>query len=135
MLIPETYLPTLWALAAAGALVLFQLIVADVAAIRAGHQAGTPVAPDSSKFIFRAARAHANTNESIAAFLLFAVAGIMSGAAAGWLNALAWAYIACRVAHMLTYYANWKLARSTAFGLSLVALLAMLATVLQAWLK
>ena len=35
MLIPETYLPTLWALAAAGALVLFQLIVADVAAIRA----------------------------------------------------------------------------------------------------
>lgn len=114
---------------------LFQLIVADLVAIRAGHKAGTPVPPDSSKFIFRAARAHANTNESIAAFMLFAVAGILSGVAAGWLNALAWGYIACRVAHMLSYYANLKLARSTAFGISLLVLLAMLATVLQAWMK
>lgn len=135
MQIAEIYSPTLWALGAAGALLLVQLIVADLVAIRSSHKAGTPIPPDTSKFLFRAARAHANTNESIAAFTLFAVAGILSAAPAVWLNALAWAYLACRLAHMLAYYANRKVARSTAFGISLLVLLGMFGTNLAAWLK
>jgi len=121
------YHATIAALIAAGLLVLLQLIVADIAAIRARHTAGTPVPADFSRFYFRASRAHANTNESVAAFIAFALAGLFLSANALWLGILSWSYIACRVAHMLAYYANWKTARSTAFGLSLLALLGMLA--------
>jgi uncharacterized MAPEG superfamily protein len=120
------YTATLGALLAVGGLLLLQLIVADLAAIRAGHKAGTPIPADFSRFYFRAARAHANTNESIAAFLALALAALFLSATAAWLNALCWAYVGCRVAHMLAYYMNMKLARSTAFGLSLVVLLGML---------
>lgn len=126
------YHATLAALVATGALVVLQLLVADVAAIRAKHQAGTPIPPDFTRFYFRAARAHANTNESVAVFIALAVAGVLLAAAAMWLNALSWAYVACRVAHMLCYYMNKGLARSTAFGLSLVALLGMLVLCLLA---
>ncbi|WP_342116674.1 MAPEG family protein [Pseudoduganella sp. OTU4001] len=134
MQIPGIYAPTLWAMGSAGALLLLQLIVADLVAIRSGHRAGTPIPPDFNKFLFRAARAHANTNESIAAFTLFAIAGILSGASPAWLNALAWAYLACRLAHMASYYANKKAARSTAFGISLLVLLGMFAANLIAWM-
>lgn len=120
------YQSTLVALITAGALVLFQLIVADIAAIRAKHKAGTPIPPDFSRFYFRAARAHANTNESISSFLAFAVVGMLAGVIPSVLGSLAWLYIACRTGHMLAYYANHKLLRSTAFGLSLVVLVAML---------
>lgn len=122
MLLDNAYLPTVYAVLAAGGLLLLQLIVADISAIRVGHKAGTPIPPDFSRFYFRAARAHANTNESIAAFIAFALAGILLAAPAPWLNALAWAYIACRAAHMLAYYLNRKLARSAVFGLSLLVL-------------
>jgi uncharacterized MAPEG superfamily protein len=125
-IIPTHYNATLGALLAVSGLVLLQLIVADLAAIRAGHKAGTPIPADFSRFYFRAARAHANTNESIAAFLALALAGLFLSATAAWLNALCWAYVGCRIAHMLAYYFNQKLARSTAFGLSLVVLLGLL---------
>jgi uncharacterized MAPEG superfamily protein len=120
------YNATLGALLAVGGMVLLQLIIADFAAIRAGHKAGTPIPADFSRFYCRAARAHANTNESVAAFLVLAVAGLFLSASAVWLNALCWAYVGCRMGHMLAYYFNKKLARSTAFGLSLVALLGLL---------
>jgi len=119
------YQTTIAALVVAGGLVLLQLIVADLTAIRAKHRAGTPIPPDFSRFYFRAARAHANTNESVAVFIALAVAGVLVGAAPGWLNVLSIAYIAARVAHMLAYYSNQKAARSTAFGISLVVLLGM----------
>lgn len=119
------YFPTITALVAAAGLVLIQLIIADLSAIQAKHKAGTPIPPDFSRFYFRAARAHANTNESISVFIALALAGVFMTAAAAWINALSLAYIACRIAHMLSYYLNNKLARSTAFGLSLLVLLAM----------
>lgn len=120
------YHATLAAMIAIGALMLLQLIVADLAAIRAKHKAGTPIPPDFSKFYFRAARAHANTNESVAVFLALTVAGLFAAASPYWLGLFAWAYVACRVAHMVAYYANQKLARSTSFGLSLLMLLGLL---------
>ncbi len=115
------------ALGATAALLLVQILVVDVAGIRARHTPGTPVAPDHGLFLFRAVRAHANTNESIAAFVLLALFGILRGADAVWLGVLAWIYVGGRAAHMLCYYADLRLLRSAAFAVALLALLAMLA--------
>jgi uncharacterized MAPEG superfamily protein len=127
------YVPTIWALGMSGALLLTQLVVADVTGIRARHQPGTPVEADHSSFLFRATRAHANTNESIAAFVLLALFGMLSVAAPGWLNALAWIYVAARLAHMVFYYAGAQLARSVAFAAGLAALFGMLIVGVSAW--
>jgi len=120
------YSSTIQALGATGGLLLVQLLVADVAGVRAHHGPGMPVPPDPKNFLFRAVRAHANTNESVAAFVLLALFGILSGATPSTLNALSWTYVAARVGHMGFYYAGIGLARSASFGVSLLALLGML---------
>jgi uncharacterized MAPEG superfamily protein len=120
------YSPTIWALGATGGLLLAQLVVADVTGIRAGHVPGTPVASDPGSFLFRAVRAHANTNESVAVFILLTMFGILAMVSPLTLNVLSWVYVAARVAHMAFYYAGIALLRSVAFGISLLALLGML---------
>ena len=126
------YHTTLAMVASGGLLLVLQLIVADLTAIRRGHKAGYPIAADSTKFLFRAARAHINTNESISAFAIFGLVGVLVAASPAWLNALSVLWIASRVAHMAFYYANKKALRSTAFAVSLFALLGMAVTVLSA---
>ena len=124
------------AIAAAGAmggLLLVQLLVVDLAGIKARHRPGTPVQVDHSNFLFRVTRAHANTNESIAGFILLALFAVLSAASAGWLNALSWVYVSTRVAHMLCYYTDLQLLRSLAFGAGLAALFGMLIVGLSAW--
>lgn len=116
---------TLSALVAAGFLFLIQLVVADLTAIRAGHQAGYPVPANSDSLLFRTARAHANTSESIATFAIFAIAGVLAAADPVWLGVFAWGWVGCRVLHMAFYYGNQKLLRSTAFGVSLIMLIGM----------
>jgi uncharacterized MAPEG superfamily protein len=120
------YGATIWAMGIMGGLLLVQLIVVDVAGIRAGHAPGTAVTGDHSSFLFRVTRAHANTNESIAVFILLGLFGVLHGAAPGWLNLCAIVYVAARVAHMLCYYADLKLARSASFAVAFLALLGML---------
>ena len=115
------------AFGAAGVLLLLQLLVADVAGIRAGHVPGAPVDADHGRFLFRAVRAHANTNESLAAFALIGLFGVAAGASPAWLGGAAWVYVGARLGHMLCYYVNWRLARSIAFGIGVAALLAMFA--------
>lgn len=119
------YRTAIAALAVAGLLLVIQLIVADLTAIKSRHKAGYPIPADSSRFIFRSARAHANTNESIAAFGLLTIAAILLSASPGWTNTLAAAWLASRLAHMGFYYANMKVPRSTSFGMSLLILLGM----------
>ncbi len=120
------YAATIWAMGIMGGLVLVQLIVLDVAGIRVGHVPGTTVTGDHSHFLFRASRAHANTNETIAAFILLALFGVLHNAAPGALNLCAAIYVVARVAHMLCYYADWKLPRSGAFLVAFLALVGML---------
>lgn len=120
------YIPTVWALGMSGALLLIQLLVVDLAGLKARHIPGTPVHPNPGNFLFRATRAHANTNESIAAFVLLALFALLSAAIPLWVNALSWAYVAARAAHMLCYYAGLPLPRTIAFATSLVALFGML---------
>ncbi len=131
----EAYYPAIWAMGAAGALLLLQLLVVDFASIKAKHKPGMPVTADSGSFLFRATRAHANTNENISAFVLLAITGIFSSAAPVWLNGLCWAYVLCRVAYMLFYYANKGMLRSTVFAFGLAALLGLLAVDVVAWLR
>jgi uncharacterized MAPEG superfamily protein len=121
------YAGVVGAFGATGVLLLVQILVADFAGIRARHVPGTPVPADHGRFLFRAVRAHANTNESVAAFVLLALYGMFGGASAAWLNGLAWAYVGARAAHMLCYYADLRLLRSIAFGIGLAALLALAA--------
>ena len=116
-----------------GGLLLVQLLVLDVAGLKARHRPGTPVEPDHGNFLFRASRAHGNTNESIAAFILLGLFGVLSAAPAGWLNTLSWVYVLARIAHMLCYYANVQLLRSLSFGVGLAALLGMLVVGVLAW--
>lgn len=58
------YFPTLLGFLAIGILLLLQLVIADVTAVRAGHVPGAPVDATRASKVFRAHRAHANTNES-----------------------------------------------------------------------
>jgi len=111
-----------------GLMMLIQILIADVAAIKEQHTPGYPVNPDHNKFLFRAARAHANTNESIAIFVLFALFGVLSASNAFYLNIFSVIYIVSRIAHMCFYYGNVKLARSISFPLSLIGLIGMFIT-------
>ena len=127
------YAPTVLALGATAALLVIQLLVVDVAGIRGGHKPGMPVETNHADFLFRATRAQANTNESIAAFVLLTLFGIFSTAAAGYLNAFAWIYVAGRAGHMCCYYAGLQLARSACFGIGLLGLLGMTVVGFAAW--
>ncbi len=118
----DGYESTVLSMGLAAGLLVAQLLVADVAALRAKHAPGTPIDADHGSFLFRAARAHANTNESIAAFGLLALFSILIAADAAWTNGLCLAYLAGRVGHMLCYWAGWSAARSASFGVSAIAL-------------
>ena len=80
------YATTIWMLGVMDILMLVQLLVVDVAGIRVGHVPGSAVTGDHGQFFFRAARAHANTNESVAIFILAALFGILLQASPGWID-------------------------------------------------
>jgi uncharacterized MAPEG superfamily protein len=127
------YASTVLAMGAAAGLLLLQLVILDVVGITARHTPGAPVVADHGNLFFRATRAHANTNESIAAFALLAVFGILSAASPSWLNGSSWVYVSARVGHMLCYYLGLQLPRSACFAVGLLALFVMLVVGLQAW--
>ncbi len=121
------YSNTVLALGAAGGLLLVQALVADMVGMWRRHVPGAPVAVDHGDLLFRVTRAHANTNETVAAFVLLVLFAMLRGAPADSLAFASWAWVATRLAHMAAYYANRPLLRSTAFGLSLLALLGLAA--------
>jgi uncharacterized MAPEG superfamily protein len=120
------YRATVAAMGTMGGLLLLQMIIVDVAGVRVGHVPGAPVTGGHDDFFFRAFRAHANTNETIAAFILLALFGILRHASPWGLNLCAMAYVAARVGHMLCYYADIKLMRSASFVVAFLALVGML---------
>lgn len=118
-----------------GLLMLLQLLVADVFAIKSGKTPGVSAEADHNSFVFRSERAFLNTNESVAIFLLFAGFSILSSANPSWLNSLSLSYALARVFHMLFYYFDIRLARSAAFVISLLALAGMFVVGLLEWLR
>ena len=120
--VAATYPGTVLAWLLAGVLVLIQLLVADVAGLRAGKAPGVPVAGGHDQFLFRATRAFDNTRESLGLFVLFTLVCVAGGAEAPWVNGLALAWVGARAAHALCYWCDWRSARSIAFIVSLIAL-------------
>lgn len=126
------YHPTLVACVVLGVLIVVQVLVADLAGIRAKHVPGMPITDGHASFLFRATRAIGNTNENLGLFLLLAALAIVLGARAQWVNGLAWVYVAARAGHMGFYYARIGWARSTAFSVGLAAQIGLLVLDLMA---
>jgi len=126
--IANDYGPMILAFGAMGGLFLLQLLVVDFAGIRAKHTPGVPVEPDPSDFYFRAVRAHANTNESIAAFVLLALFCMWTDATPSWTNGAGVAFVAARASHMVCYWAGYSIARSASFAIALLSLIALFTT-------
>jgi uncharacterized MAPEG superfamily protein len=126
------YIPAVASIGVIGGLLLLQLLVADVIGILKKHVPGTPVPADHQSLLFRAHRAHANTNESVAAFLALTLFALAVSATPSWLNTLCLAYVVGRVGHMACYYANLKLLRSIFFALGTLALIGILVIAIAA---
>jgi uncharacterized MAPEG superfamily protein len=120
------YQGLLTASAVLAVLVLVQVLVVDVASIRARHVPGMPVTSGHQDFLFRATRAHGNTNENLPVQILLILLAVLLAAHPRWSALAAWAFVAGRAGHMAFYYADWRTARSIAFGVGLVAQFALL---------
>ena len=66
----SSYTYTVYAIGSLAFLMLVQLLIADVVGIASKHIPGSLVPSDHSSFLFRSSRVVANTNESIAIFIL-----------------------------------------------------------------
>jgi len=124
----ESFVPyqmSIWVMGGMGILLLVQVIVADLAGIRAGHRPGFPIESNYRSFLFRASRSYANTNETLGAFILLILVAMFAGVSSTLVNACALIYGLSRGVHMLAYYANISILRSVAFGVSLLALAVM----------
>ena len=128
MELADTYSASIFAAGAMATLMLLQVLVVDVVGITSGHKPGHAIEADHDKLVFRVSRTVANTNESIAVFILGLAFCLLVGASPTYTAAAAWLYVASRALYALFYYGNIKLARSISFGFSLVALLALVAT-------
>jgi uncharacterized MAPEG superfamily protein len=120
------YQATLAAFVALGVVVIVQFGIADLAGMRARHVPGMPVTSGHDDFFFRAVRTLANTNESLALFVLLALTAILAGATPEWTARWAWLWVGGRAAYTVCYYANWRLARSTVFAIGQAGLVGLL---------
>jgi len=120
------YQGLLCASAVLAALVIAQVLVADLAGMKAKHVPGMPVTGGHGDFHFRATRAHANTNENLPVQVLLTLLALLLAADPRWSAGAAWAFAAARAGHMTFYYFDLRLARSVAFGVGLAAQVALL---------
>ncbi len=69
-----------------GVLLLVQVSVADILGLVAGHTPGTSVEESHANPLFRAARAHANTNETLGSFVVLVIFSISISANPHWVK-------------------------------------------------
>lgn len=122
----EPYLVTVTIVGLTAVLLFVQLLVADVVGLKSKHTPGHPVTADHGEFLFRTVRALANSNESIAIFILAVLFCVSLSASPEWVNRGAATYFAGRIGHMAFYYANIQLLRSLSFVVSLIGLVVIL---------
>jgi uncharacterized MAPEG superfamily protein len=120
------YALTIYALGATALLMLIQVLAGDLLSIRAKHTPGTPVEADHQNLLFRASRVVANSNETVAIFILLALFCMLSGASPVYTSIGAWGYVMARTAYAFCYYSNVQIMRSVVFGISLLILFALL---------
>lgn len=123
MALVHLYPGTVLAWLVVAVLLLVQVLVADVVAVRRKHLPGTSVEGGHDDFLWRADRAHRNTNETLGAFVLLTLAAVAVEAHPVAVNGLALAYAAGRAAHMVCYWADLRIPRSVAWVVALLALL------------
>jgi uncharacterized MAPEG superfamily protein len=99
-----------------------QVLVLDVLGLRAKHLPGTPVEANHGSPIFRASRTVANTNETIAVFILALMFCVLAQATPFHTVYAAWGFVVSRILYAICYYSNLKLLRSVVFGISLLFL-------------
>ena len=121
-----TYASAVGALGYVAALMMVQLLVADVLGIRHKHTPGSTVPADHANILFRATRAVGNMNESIGIFICALLFCVLGSASPGLTANAAWGYAIARTLYLVCYYANLQIPRSICFGLSLLALAVML---------
>jgi len=121
----EAYSSAVAAMGFVAALMMVQLLVADVLGITRKHTPGSSVPVDHSNLLFRATRAVGNINESIGIFLCALLFCLFSTASPVYTAYAAWGYATARTLYLLCYYMNLQIARSVCFGASLLALVGM----------
>jgi uncharacterized MAPEG superfamily protein len=118
----QSYGLSIAALGFISGLMLIQVLISDVLGISKKHISGTTVLPDHSDSLFRASRTVGNTNESIAIFICALLFCILSSASPIYTAFAAWAFVTSRTLYAMFYYANLQTLRSVSFGISLLAL-------------
>jgi uncharacterized MAPEG superfamily protein len=100
------YLASFWAITFIILLLLVQWLVATKS--KAKQKGAVPGKIDPSlgheSFVFRAHRTFMNTLENIPAMLGTSFLAILIGANAFWTAVFIWAFVVCRVIHMILYY-------------------------------
>ena len=122
----QTYTTTITALGTLAVLMFCQLLLTDIIGIRNKHVPGSQIPSDHGNLLFRASRTVANTNESIAIFIVAVLFCMLSGASPSATAYSAWAFVISRFSYSICYYSNWQLLRSVMFGISLVTIAALL---------
>jgi len=128
-----TYSLTIFALGFLAVLMFLQVLVADIVGIRDKHVPGSHIPSDHGDLLFRASRVVANTNEIIAVFILAVLICLLSGAPENATGYSAWTFVVARLLYAAFYYLNWQLARSTIFGVSLMAIAGLIVVGFSAW--
>ena len=134
MELAQSYSSTIAAFGCLGLLMFCQLLVADIVGLRSKHLPGSTVPVDHGNLLFRTTRTVANTNESIAVFILAALFCMLSGASPATTGYAAWAFVIARSLYALCYYFNLQPLRSVMFGISLFAMGSLLVIGSLMWL-
>lgn len=122
----STYQLTSYSWGALTLLMIIQILIADLIGIKSRHTPGSPVEANHDNLLFRATRTVANTNESIAVYVLAVLFCLFQGADPGYTAVLSWTYVAGRAVYAVCYYFNQQTMRSISFGFSLLVLIALL---------
>ena len=117
-----TYASSILGLGVLAALMLVQVVIADVVGILRRHIPGTPVEPAHSDSLFRVTRTVANTNETVVIFVCALLFCMLTNASPINTAYATWSYVGCRFIYAACYYSNQQTLRSIAFGMSLIAL-------------
>lgn len=118
MSIAELMFPYRVALIAAlvmGFLFFLQTVLGMAMRLRAGQEGGTPIEGGHDRLLYRVDRARANSFEVMGFFCVALLVAIALGAQPQMVNLGALVFLAARVLHMVTYYANLSRPRSVCF--------------------
>ena len=129
MALVHLYPGTVLAWIVVAVLLLVQVLVADVIGLRRKKPPGAEAEGGHDDLLWRADRAHRNTNETLGVFVLLSLAAIAVEAHPVAANGCALAFAGARAGHMLCYWFDVRILRSVCWIAALIALLVLAGTV------